>query len=310
MHEQVHLTPIVSICMITYNHAKFIAQAIESVLMQKTNFSYQLVIGEDASTDATYDICKKYSDKCPEKILLLPKLKKNIGARKNSIRTLEACKGKYIAMLEGDDYWTDPNKLQLQIDFLQNHSDYIAAFHDVTMIDEFNSKCDDNRLPIENKRDFNLNELFFYYVPTPTILFRNIFKKYPSIFTKVDNGDTVLQGYLTQKGMIKYIQDIAPSVIRIHNQSFWTSRSTLKKWNELLKTNIYSFKTYNKKIQGLVFDNRVAAFEMATFDAREFNSSRHWYLFNFQYVYFLCLANNFGKAFLILRRIANRLFNR
>lgn len=110
--------PLVSVWMITYNHEKFIAQAIDSVIMQKTNFDYEIVIGEDCSTDRTREIVLEYKAKHPDKFKLLLQ-EKNVGMMQNFIVTLKTCNGKYIALLEGDDYWTDPLKLQKQVDFLQ-----------------------------------------------------------------------------------------------------------------------------------------------------------------------------------------------
>ena len=124
--------PIVSICMITYNHEKYITQAIEGVMMQQTNFSYQLILAEDYSTDNTLQICKRYEKLYPEKIKLLPQPNKNLGLMPNFLRTLNACTGKYIAICEGDDFWTDPMKLQKQVDFLEINSQYCGVCHNVS----------------------------------------------------------------------------------------------------------------------------------------------------------------------------------
>lgn len=102
---------MVSICMITYNHEPFIREAIEGVLMQQSTFPYELVIGEDYSTDRTRDICIEYQQKHPDKIRLLLN-EKNLGVMPNFIQTLNACSSKYIALCEGEDYWTDPLKPQ------------------------------------------------------------------------------------------------------------------------------------------------------------------------------------------------------
>lgn len=115
--------PKASICMITYNHEKYIKEAIEGVLMQKTNFSIELIIGEDFSSDNTRKICEEFEQLYPDKINLLP-TEKNYGMMPNFIRTLNACTGKYIAFCEGDDYWTDPLKLQKQVDFLEANNEY------------------------------------------------------------------------------------------------------------------------------------------------------------------------------------------
>ena len=115
--------PLVSVQMITYNHEPHIAQAIEGVLMQETDFSIELIIGEDCSTDRTRDIVLDYQKKYPE-IIRVVTSEHNVGMIKNGWRTNKACRGKYIAFCEGDDYWTDPLKLQKQVDFLEVNPDY------------------------------------------------------------------------------------------------------------------------------------------------------------------------------------------
>lgn len=114
--------PLVSVKMITYNHAAFIAQAIEGVLQQKTNFPVELVIGEDCSTDGTREIVCKYREKFPDIIRVITS-DGNVGAKKNWYRTTKACRGKYIAFCEGDDYWHHPEKLQKQVGYLENHTE-------------------------------------------------------------------------------------------------------------------------------------------------------------------------------------------
>jgi len=116
--------------MVTYNHENFISQAIEGVLMQKTKFPIELIIGEDCSTDNTRKICLEYKEKYPDRIkLLLPE--KNLGAQQNFLETVNVCQGKYIALCEGDDYWTDSYKLQKQVDFLEANEDYGFVYTDV-----------------------------------------------------------------------------------------------------------------------------------------------------------------------------------
>jgi glycosyltransferase involved in cell wall biosynthesis len=122
------MKPDVSICMITYNHSEFIAQAIESVLMQQTTFSFELIIGEDGSKDDTRKVCEHFCKEYPGIIKLLEN-DTNLGMMPNFIRTLKACSGKYIALCEGDDYWTDPQKLQKQVSFLESNPGYVISFH-------------------------------------------------------------------------------------------------------------------------------------------------------------------------------------
>jgi len=115
-------TPIVSVKMITYNHEPFIAQAIEGVVKQETKYPFELNIGEDCSTDGTMGIILEYQKKYPDIIRIITS-DQRVGMMKNSYRTANSCRGKYIAFCEGDDYWTDRYKLQKQLDFLENNQD-------------------------------------------------------------------------------------------------------------------------------------------------------------------------------------------
>ena len=112
-------TPLVSVCMTTYNHEPYIAEAIESVLAQQTSFGVELVVGEDCSTDRTAAICREYAAKYPDRIRLVTS-PENVGWRANYRRTFEACRGKYVAYLDGDDWWCDPRKLQMQADLMES----------------------------------------------------------------------------------------------------------------------------------------------------------------------------------------------
>ena len=113
------MMPLVSVCMTTYNHEKFISQAIESVLCQRTTFGVEVVIGEDCSTDKTLEICRRYEAQYPDRVRVIAS-KNNIGMHANYRRTIEACRGKYVAMCDGDDWFTDENKLQIQVEELEN----------------------------------------------------------------------------------------------------------------------------------------------------------------------------------------------
>ena len=112
-------TPLVSVCMTTYNHAPYLRQAVESVLSQQTSFDFELVLGEDCSTDLTAEICREYAAKYPGRVRLVTGAR-NVGWRANYRRTFDACRGKYVAYCDGDDWWTDPCKLQMQADLMES----------------------------------------------------------------------------------------------------------------------------------------------------------------------------------------------
>ena len=127
--------PIVTILMPAYNHERYISQAIESVLAQKTNYPYELLIHDDCSTDSTLAIDQNYTTKNPDKIKIFTE-EENQGLLKSYKRLIEQSNGKYLAILESDDYWLDKNKLQIQIDFLESNSDYGIVAGDIISIDE------------------------------------------------------------------------------------------------------------------------------------------------------------------------------
>ena len=120
--------PLLSVVTVTYNHEPYIEKTIKGVLMQQVNFPIELIIAEDCSTDGTRVICQQYADQYPELIRLITS-ESNVGAIANERRAMLAARGKYIAFCEGDDYWTDPLKLQKQVDFLESHPDYSVTFH-------------------------------------------------------------------------------------------------------------------------------------------------------------------------------------
>jgi glycosyltransferase involved in cell wall biosynthesis len=147
-------SPTVSILMVTYNHEKYIRNAIEGVLIQKTKFPIELIIGEDHSTDSTREICKEYESKYREVIRILDS-EKNIGGLPNFIKSLAECNGRYVALCEGDDYWTDPYKLQKQVDFLEYHKEYalVCTNKKVLLGDAFfddQKKVSKNSLEVED----------------------------------------------------------------------------------------------------------------------------------------------------------------
>ena len=120
--------PLVSVWITAYNHEKYIAEALDGVLNQQTNFDYEIVLGEDGSTDRTREIVLAYQKKYPGKFkLFLPE--KNMGMLEITKPTFEMCTGKYIAFLDGDDYWTDPLKLQKQVDLLEANPDISFCYH-------------------------------------------------------------------------------------------------------------------------------------------------------------------------------------
>ncbi len=135
-----------SVIFITYNHEKYVEKALRSVCEQETDFAYEVVVGEDCSTDSTREILKRVASEYPDKVRLLFR-DKNFGRPTlNVYNTTMECRGEYLAYLEGDDYWTDKNKLQKQVDFLEEHPEYIACTHGCVMINENSEEITDEEI--------------------------------------------------------------------------------------------------------------------------------------------------------------------
>jgi len=208
--------PLLSVCLITYNHKEYIRQAIDSVLMQKTNFSWELIIADDFSTDGTREIVLEYKEKYPDFIKLILQ-ENNVGAAQNWIDLLMAPKSKYIAYFEGDDYWTDPLKLQKQVDVLERHPKCIAChhWHKYAIKDESETYIEipapknygQGYFPkkIGTVRDIFANRL---RIKSRTVMFRNIFREIdfpPEWFMHVAFGDVPLSMILGEYGDFYFI---------------------------------------------------------------------------------------------------------
>ncbi|MBY0405366.1 MAG: glycosyltransferase, partial [Cyanobacteria bacterium] len=199
--------PDVSICIVTYNQAPFIEKCIQSVLMQEVNFSYEIVVGEDGSQDETPQILKRLQAEHPDKIRLFLN-HTNMGRKggNNFQRTLKACTGRYIAQVDGDDYWINPTKLQQQYDFLESHPDYVICFHNVQAVDEKTGQLLEIN-PVAPDT-MTLKEVCTEsYIHTSTNFFRNVLG--PDIDEWLDGEDMAqdwpLQIYLAQYGKAKFI---------------------------------------------------------------------------------------------------------
>ena len=174
--------PMVSIAMLTYNHESFIEQAIKSVISQDTIFSYQLIIGEDCSNDNTREIVLKYANLYPDRIIVILQ-DFNVGIKTNALSVRKYLKGKYIATLEGDDYWIDNNKLQKQVEFLEQHQEYIAvSCNHMDVNEEGKEIVGLKKISLTSGYAYvdiyTLHEAQAFYLSgqTATLVYRNIFK--------------------------------------------------------------------------------------------------------------------------------------
>jgi glycosyltransferase involved in cell wall biosynthesis len=246
--------PVVSVQISTYQHVDFIRDCLEGVLMQETDFPVEILIGEDESDDGTREICKEYADRYPDKIrLLLHRRENNIKVHGRPTPNFQwnytrfVCRGKYIAICEGDDYWTDPLKLQKQVDFLEANPEYVLSHHDAAIIEAGGKQLSASKLPDENKRDFSQEGLMKGpFLLTLSLCFRNVVESYPEGFFHVLNGDKFLISLVGQHGKGAYQEKIKPAVYRTHDESIWSSRTSKHK-SELLSDTFRRLNMYYAK---------------------------------------------------------------
>ena len=219
--------PKFGVLMITYNHEKFIAQALESVLMQKADFPFELVIGDDCSTDGTREIVREYSQKYPE-IVRAHLRERNIGAKENFQQIFMASRGRYLATLEGDDYWTDPRKLQLLADVLDAHPETTICGHRTIKHDEDGARPDAlfAKLP-PGFYDLEtlLHECFLH---TSSVMFRRVIEGPPAWCSHLFMGDVPLFVELARHGNICFL-DECMAVYRIHGGGVWSGLDEVKR---------------------------------------------------------------------------------
>lgn len=221
--------PLVSISCLTFNHAKFIKKCLDGFLMQKCDFNYEVVIYDDASTDGTSEIIKEYAERYPEIFfpIIQDENQYSKGVRGISMRyTFPVCRGKYIAMCDGDDYWIDSCKLQKQVDFLEENPSFILTFTDRKVID-INNKYIETKDVVDTSRKTEFtNEDMPLFCPTLTRLFRNI--TIPIPVRDVPGGDTYLMMYLTKFGKVKYL-DFISSVYRETDQGVYSGLKEIER---------------------------------------------------------------------------------
>ena len=216
----------ISCHIITYNQKDYIKDCIEGVLMQKVNFSMEIIIGDDNSTDGTREILKDYAKKYPDLIRLNLREVRGSGipGKDNFVSTLEMCNGEYVSLCDGDDYWTDSLKLQKQVDFLEANPEYVLCFHQVDLLQE--GKVKEDNMTAKVSETTTINDLANgNYIHTCSVVYRNnLFSELPKYFSATPVGDYFLHLLNARYGSIKYIAEIM-GVYRVHGTSVWSSKS-------------------------------------------------------------------------------------
>ena len=231
--------PKLSVFMITYNHEKFIAHALDSVLMQEVNFEYEIVIGDDLSTDRTREILLRYQQKYPELIkLIFHETRMGVGG--NAYAVLDACKGDYIALLEGDDYWTSTSKLKQQVAFLEAHSEYTLCFQPVEVYSEEKQQIVDIQGSVSHRvQTWTLHDVLSDTIPqfprTCSIVFRASAFELPAWFPEIINGDFVIVALCATNGDIANLGNCM-AVYRLHDHGVWSAGGVLFKLSQAANT--------------------------------------------------------------------------
>jgi glycosyltransferase involved in cell wall biosynthesis len=212
----------VSVLLVTYNHGPWIAQAIESVLMQQTDFEYEVLISEDCSTDSTRDIVIDYQARYPDKIRLLLS-EHNLNDNSVLVRGIRAARGEYVAYLDGDDYWISPHKLQKQVQFLEGHPECSMCFHECAFLRDERLHAGPTRTSIKL---FSLTDLLERnFVKFCSVMFRlAAVRNVPDWYTGCVFGDWPLYILLSQQGMAGCLPDRL-AVYRIHSGGLWSGLS-------------------------------------------------------------------------------------
>lgn len=240
--------PFVSVCIQTYNHEQYIEKCLDSVLMQKTSFPMEIVLGEDMSDDNTRILCQEYANKYPKIIKLHLRNREDViyingnpTGRYNLMENIKSCSGKYIAFLEGDDYWTDASKLEEQVTILEENEQYSGCFHNTLFINE--KEPDSQLKPWRNymKSVFSLEDTISKRAlfHTSSFVFRKNCLKLPPWFPKIQSGDMTMFSVVASRGDLFRI-DKAMSVYRKNDTSI-TNVIRLKKFH---KNRVQMFRYY------------------------------------------------------------------
>lgn len=255
--------PLVSISCITYNQAPYIRQCLDGFLSQQITFPIEIVLYDDASTDGTQEIIQEYAQQYPSlfNVFLNQENQYSKGIRGMNMKfNLHRCKGKYIAFCEGDDYWTDPDKLQKQVDFLEENPEYSICCTNYSEVD------DNGKILKENVWDGirlspTITHEMILKLYKPKIL-TSIFRKealkrgVPEIYYQTFNTDNFLCAFATEYGPAGFL-NFNSGCYRVHNQGVWSGKSEINQYEMQLSTFQIMQGFFKKKVQQKAISNRI-----------------------------------------------------
>lgn len=260
-------SPTISILLVTYQHVDYIEKAINSILTQETKYSYEIILGDDESTDGTREICLDYANKYPDKIRFF------LHKRENNIRVggspsilfqyaynLFSCRGKYVAMLSGDDFWTDRLKLQKQVEYLEVNPQHSMVCTNYSIVNEKNKviREDGWGKEIENGSIDHLTILKDYKPKTQTTLTRcsAIPEKLPTEFFQCLNEDNFFCALVSEKNDVGYM-DYVSTAYRVHSTALWSSVNETEQKKMQLNTYLNMSKVFVSKEQKKAINARI-----------------------------------------------------
>lgn len=279
--------PVVSICCATYNHVHFIRQCLDGFVMQKTDFPFEVLIHDDASTDGTQDIIREYEAKYPD--IIKPIYQKenqySKGVRVSLVYNYSRVRGKYVALCEGDDYWTDPYKLQKQVDFLENHPDYVMCSHQFNQYWQADGRLEEIADPHFKGADYDLLNLIGgrWLTQTLTVMYRRSALNLQEYEKYGMSMDMILFYALLKQGKGYCFPDVM-AVYRCHKGGVWSEVS-------LNQRRILEFKAR------IAIYNREHSYEAALFLAYQFAKALSRTLLLSNWTLFMTVARILNKHF-------------
>ncbi len=262
----------VSVLMLTYNQEVYIDEAIRSVMLQQCDFAYELVIGEDCSTDDTLAHCKAWQQKHPGQIRIV-KQAVNIGLARNFVESYKALRGQYVAICEGDDWWCSPYKLQRQVDWMEAHPSYSCCFHRV-----INYYQDTNIKSLSNggqKSEMTILDLAASNtISNVSALFRReLFGEMPQWMQEVSTYDYAIHLMNAEYGPIHYMKT-PMAVYRQHSNAIWSRTGQDKKWDISITIRRLLIAYFNGRKDEFSQSNEVCELLQKSIDHIEFNRAR------------------------------------
>lgn len=218
--------PLVSVCVMTYNHVGFIGRCLDSILEQKTDFVFEICLGEDESSDGTRELCEEYAAAHPDCIRLLLHSREDVvfvngnpTAQGNFSNTMKQARGEYMILCDGDDYWSDPLKLQKQVDYLEANRDMVGCFHRIAKVSQHGEVlCPDCGPPPKNLPRYSQAMFLEFggFAPLFSVLFRNHYRDgLPPWFMEIEYVDLPLHILNTSWGDYGFIDEVM-GCYRIH----------------------------------------------------------------------------------------------